>query len=215
LFWREAGLKRSLDKVYEIIVYSLFSVIVDCMGVSITINTNPDNKDILTEFADFSNMVLGLSDEIQSLTMPARIFRVGITNAADRGLDMYANFGYAIQIKHLSLNLEMANNIVSDISADKVIIVCKDSESQIIASLLTQIGWKARIQAIVTESHLQLWYEKALRGKHKDTMSENILLTLKQQIEIEFPATGNNVAKDFFVSRQYQIIENNHFWNVD
>ena len=32
--------------------------------------------------------------------------------AADRGLDMYSNWGPAIQIKHLSLDVELAKNIV-------------------------------------------------------------------------------------------------------
>jgi len=34
---------------------------------------------------------------------------------------------------------------VSSISADRVVIVCKDSEEKIILSLLNQIGWKTRI----------------------------------------------------------------------
>ena len=39
-----------------------------------------------------------------SFKSKANINRIGVTNAADRGLDMWANFGPAIQIKHLSLN---------------------------------------------------------------------------------------------------------------
>lgn len=32
-FWNEPGLKRSLDKIYEIIVYSLFSTLVESMNL--------------------------------------------------------------------------------------------------------------------------------------------------------------------------------------
>lgn len=55
----------------------------------------------------------------------AKIYRVGVTNAADRGLDMYSNWGPAIQVKHLSLDVSLAENIVSDISSDRIVIVCK------------------------------------------------------------------------------------------
>lgn len=30
-FWNEAGLKRSLDKIYEIVVYALFSTLVEAL----------------------------------------------------------------------------------------------------------------------------------------------------------------------------------------
>jgi hypothetical protein len=41
LFWKEPGLRRSLDKIYEIIVYSLFSAIVDELDVNIEVSLNP------------------------------------------------------------------------------------------------------------------------------------------------------------------------------
>ena len=43
---------------------------------------------------------------------PAHIYRVGVTNAADRGLDMWANFGPAIQVKHLTLDSNATQMIV-------------------------------------------------------------------------------------------------------
>ena len=100
LFWNEPGLRRSIDKVYEIIVYSLFSILVEALEVNITISINEDKVGLLEEFADFAEMVIGLTPDKHLLNLPAKIYRVGITNAADRGLDMYANFGMAIQIKH-------------------------------------------------------------------------------------------------------------------
>lgn len=60
----------------------------------------------------------------------AKVYRVGVTNAADRGLDMYSNWGPAIQIKHLTLDVKLAENIVSGVSSDKIVIVCKDAEKK-------------------------------------------------------------------------------------
>jgi hypothetical protein len=61
LFWNEPGLRRSIDKVYEIIVYSLFSVLVEALEVTITIGIDEEKIELLEEFADFAEMVIGLT----------------------------------------------------------------------------------------------------------------------------------------------------------
>jgi hypothetical protein len=206
LFWHEPGLRRSIDKVYEIIVYSLFSVLVEALEVTITIGIHEDKLGLLQEFADFAEMVIGLTPDKYLLNLPAKIYRVGVTNAADRGLDMYANFGMAIQIKHLSLTPELAENIVGSVTADRIVIVCRDSEQALILSLLNQIGWKAKIQSIITESDLKRWYEKALRGSFGADIGERVLLTLKEQILAEFPASDNKDFTKFYEDRNYNLL---------
>ena len=206
LFWNEPGLRRSIDKVYEIIVYALFSVLVEALEVTITIGINEEKVGLLEEFADFAEMVIGLTPDNYLLNLPAKIYRVGVTNAADRGLDMYANFGMAIQIKHLSLTPELAENIVGSVTADRIVIVCRDSEQSLIISLLNQIGWKAKIQSVITESDLNRWYEKALRGSFGRDIGDRILLILKEQIIAEFPAADNKDFTEFYESRNYNLL---------
>ena len=208
LFWREAGLRRSIDKIYEIIVYSLFSALVESLEVSVEIRMNPERIDILKEFEDFAKSVIQLTPEQTTVTLKARINRVGVTNAADRGLDMWANFGLAIQIKHLSLTEELAENIVSSVSTDRIVIVCKDTEQKIIVSLLNQIGWKSKIQSIVTESDLLRWYEKALRGKFANSIGDSVLQKLADEIQVEFPSTDKKEFLQFIEKRGYDKLVN-------
>ena len=211
LFWHEAGLRRSIDKVYEIIVYALFSVLVEALEVSVEVSMNPEKIDILKEFEDFAKNVIQLTPEQMTIKLKARINRVGVTNAADRGLDMWANFGLAIQIKHLSLTEELAENIVSSVSADKIVIVCKDTEQKIIVSLLNQLGWKAKIQSIVTETDLLRWYEKALRGKYAQLCGDKILKKLFDEIQVEFPTTDKKEFLQFIQKRGYDNLVNNRW----
>lgn len=213
LFWREAGLKRSVDKIYEIVVYSLFSALVEALEISVEVSLNPDKKDILEDFRDFTEMVINLTPDQPSIKLNARINRVGVTNAADRGLDMWANFGLAIQIKHLSLTEELAENIVSSVSSDRIVIVCKDTEQRIIVSLLTQMGWKSKIQSIVTESNLIDWYERALRGKYSDVIGDKLLKKINDEIQVEFPATDNKEFLKFYNDRGYDKLKD-PFWNL-
>jgi HaeII restriction endonuclease len=104
------------------------------------------------------------------------------------------------------LNEELAENIVSSISADRIIIVCKKAEQKIILSLLNQIGWKSRIQSIVTENDLNDWYEKALRGKYGAQIGDKMLKILSDEIKTEFPVTENTAFAKFFNGRGYDTL---------
>ena len=134
---------------------------------------------------------------------------MGVTNAADRGLDMYSNWGPAIQIKHLSLDVSLAESIISSVSSDKVVIVCKDAEKDVIISLLTQIGWRNHIQSVVTESDLIIWYEKALRGTYSAALGEKLLYTLAEEIAEEFPSV--DTTPDIIKDRHYEIISDDYW----
>ncbi len=211
LFWRESGLRRSIDKIYEIVVYSLFSVLVEELNIEIEVRLNPKKITVLREFETFAEKVISINAKVTSYKSPANIHRVGITNAADRGLDMWANFGSAIQIKHLSLNEKLAEEIVSTVTSDRIVIVCKDSEEVVINSLLTQLGWRSRIQSIITESELISWYEKALRGIFSNTIGDKLLQSISEEIINEFPSADNTEFMEFYKQRGYDKL-NDDFW---
>ncbi len=210
-FWNEPGLRRSIDKVYEIIVYSIFTAIIEYLDLKIDVYVDPSKLKQIEEFNGFIKKVLGFSDGIPRITLNGRINRVGVTNAADRGLDMWANFGLAIQVKHLSLTEELAENIVNSVSSDRIIIICKDGEERLILSLLNQIGWKSKIQSVVVESELISWYETGLRGKLSNSIGNNILNYLKSEIEVEFPSTNTKEFNKFIKARKYETITDKYW----
>ena len=208
-FWNEAGLKRSLDKIYEIVVYALFSTLVEALHLRIELSVDEEHMVILQEFNDFSQKVMCLDCSCPVYAQDAHVYRVGVTNAADRGLDMYSNWGPAIQIKHLSLDVTLAENIVNNISSDKIIIVCKNAEKDVILSLLTQIGWKCRIQSIITENDLINWYEKALRGKYSEIIGDSLIKCICEEIAEEFPSVEE--LPEVLKNRHYEKITDS-FW---
>ena len=208
-FRHEPGLRRSIDKIYEIIVYVLFTTLVSALELQVEISINSDKEKFLAEFSDFAKMVMSLDVDNMTKAQNAKVYRVGVTNAADRGLDMYSNWGPAIQIKHLTLSEEMAEDIVGSISSDKVVIVCKDAEERTIFSLLNQLGWRNRIQSIVTETDLQNWYEKALRGTYATDLGSELLSCLCGEIANEFPSVDE--APEILKKRKYENIKDK-FW---
>ena len=52
-----------------------------------------------------------MSFDTPEIYQDAKVYRVGVTNAADRGLDMWGNFGAAIQIKHISITPKTIEDI--------------------------------------------------------------------------------------------------------
>jgi hypothetical protein len=207
LFRREPGLRRSIDKIYEIVVYALFAALVEKMCVRVRVSLDPSKTAILREFDDFATKVLGIDTTHPTLEMPARFHRVGVTNAADRGLDMWANYGPAVQIKHLTLDEGLAEGITSTVTADRIVIVCKDSEQRVILSLLGQLGWRSRIQSVITQSDLGRWYEKALRGAFADEVGGPLLSYLQDEIKAEFPSCGGEDLHGFMQQREYNRLQ--------
>ena len=208
-FWTKPGLKRSIDKIYEIVVYALFSTLVDALNLKVEVSVDDEHFMLLDEFGDFSKKIMCLDFSNPTHVQDAKVYRVGVTNAADRGLDMYSNWGPAIQIKHLTLDISIAENIVGNISSDHIVIVCKDAEKNTIKSLLNQIGWGNRIQSIVTEDDLISWYEKALRGKYSDIIGDDLLVCLREEIAYEFPSVED--IPDVLKNRHYETISD-PFW---
>lgn len=90
-------------------------------------------------------------------------------------------------------------------------IVCKDAEVKVISSLLTQIGWRSRIQSIITIEELSNWYDKALTGKHHKLLGNKLLENIIEQIQLEFPSVGNNEFDDFVKSRNYHQIKHDNW----
>ena len=211
VFSRDPGLSRSVDKIFEIVVYALFSTLLEALEVKIGVSIGNIGNTIFQEFVDFTKKILGLDEETPETYHTAKVYRVGVTNAADRGLDMWANFGVAFQIKHLSLTPAMAENIASDITADRIIIVCKECEKDVLISVLQQFGSAGRIQAVITENELEMWYEKALRGQSADLIGDKVMQRLENEIKVEFPSTTTEFDK-FFATRGYDQLSVDDIW---
>ena len=214
LFQLSPGLRRSIDKAYEIIVYALFDTLVRHLEATVTLCVAKSKREVLREFEDFTSRVLGLTVEQPELTKAAHLYRVGVTDAADRGLDMWANFGPAVQVKHVSLSEDIAADIVDEISENAmVVIVCETAEQQVVENVLTQAGFSHRIQGIVTFADLTRWYSKCFESRFAETLGVTLLEKLRNEFRQEFPSTGVALV-DFQKERGYDKIKFAGLWQL-
>ncbi|NJM54136.1 MAG: HaeII family restriction endonuclease [Blastocatellia bacterium] len=212
LFVKEAGIRRSIDKAYEIVVYSLFETIISALEAKVKVSISENSKPILQEFSDLAKVLLGVDENNLSWEQNAHIFRVGVTNAADRGLDMWANFGVAVQVKHLTLNEKLANSIANQVESNSLVIVCKDAEAKVIETVLKQIGYGLRVRGIVKESDLIRWYERCLRGRFSEKLAKPLLERLLNGFEAEFPFS--TTLAEFLEERGYNNLEVSEIWKL-
>jgi hypothetical protein len=213
-FTSEPGLKRSIDKCYEIIAYALFNALIVYLEAMATLEIPTKNQKLLSEFEDFAKTVLNLSTDQPSISVPACVYRTGVTNAADRGLDIWSNFGPAIQIKHVTFDKDSAIDIACQVSEKaKIIVVCKKTDRKTIHSLINQLGLLNKIQGIVTQDNLENWYDRCLKGKYADTIGHEVLQILKNEFILEFPSTGTALTA-LIKERKYDKIKLQAPWRV-
>ncbi|NEO25610.1 MAG: HaeII family restriction endonuclease, partial [Kamptonema sp. SIO4C4] len=188
---------------YEIVTYSLFETVITCLEAEVSVCVPQKNRELLKEFADLGRVLLGLHEDETEWTQLAHVYRVGVTNAADRGLDMWTNFGPAVQVKHLTLDQSLAKTIVNQVESDCMVIVCRDADAQVLEMVTQQISWGSRVRAVVKESQLVQWYEQCLRGKFANQLADRLLQELSASLHREFPQVSE--LANFFQERGYNI----------
>jgi len=100
---------------------------------------------------------------------------------------MWANFGPAVQVKHLTLDADVADDIAENLAADQIVIVCRAAEASSIEAVMTQVGLGERMRGVVTEQDLLRWYDKCLAGTYAETLGVTLLEAFVKEFELEFP----------------------------
>ncbi len=212
LFETGSGMKRSIDKAYEIIAHSLFETIITGLGAKVHVSVDPTSEGMLEEFGELARVLLGVEVGRLNWEQPAHIYRSGVTNAADRGMDMWANFGPTVQVKHLTLKRKEVNAIVDQVEGDHIVIVCRDADSEAIDLIMKQIGWGRRVRGIVRETDLINWYDRCLRGKFAPNLGQPLLKRLLTEFKSEFPQTAR--LADFLEERGYSGLNPPDLWQL-
>ncbi|MDR0520773.1 MAG: HaeII family restriction endonuclease [Planctomycetaceae bacterium] len=202
-FENNAKYRGSIDKAYEIAVYALFNALVTELKAKVTLSVDKNALPVLQEFEDFSRLVLGCDTQHLTITQSAQLFRVGTANANDAGLDMWANFGPAVQVKHLSLQPTQVVDICNGVRAEQVVIVCKSCEATSIHSLLMQLGLSEKLRGIITEKDLEKWYAKCRLPQYRNTLGKSVIASIIQEMKLEFPLSESEVFDKFFRERNY------------
>ncbi len=211
-FQNRRELRRNTGKLYEIVVYALITTIIRALKAQIALKIRSKDKAILKDFERCIKMVLGIDSEQSKFIFPTTPYRSGRTNDTGNVLDMWANYGQAIQVKYLTLSKELAEDAADKLTTKKIIIVCLDTERKAIESLFRQISFGETLQGIITIDSLDNWYKLCLTKKHRGNFGLNLLRDLRRKFVEEFPP--NKTIVPLMKKRGYDKIAMPNNWNT-
>lgn len=126
---------------------------------------------------------------------------------------MVANFGPAIQVKHLTLDADAIADICDGLTADRIVIVCKDTEVSIVDAVIKQLGLSDRLQGLVTFGNLKNWYRICLSPAYRKTLGTTLLQDFIREFSNEFPSLDG--LEGFITKRSYHAVKLSKDWLVE
>jgi hypothetical protein len=202
-FENDQALKAATGQVYEVVVYALFDVVTTMLGAKVQLILAPPSDDMLRDFDDFCVELLGVPPGQRALEMPARLFRNSTTYGNDGGVDIWANFGPVVQVKHVSLDADAVEEIEGGIYADRIIVVCDDADRRVIEAVTGAVGSDRRIKAIVTKSQIVKWYQTALLPKYSQWTVPGLYNRICEEFDREIPIGERTRFEEVASARGY------------
>lgn len=204
------------DALLEIAVYALFNSIAEAVEAKAKLEIETPDEAILGDFSEFIATFMGLDEGDTTFETLVDIHRAGqATYAADKGVDIGTNFGTMVQVKYVSLTRETINDIEENSYVDRIVVVCRDAEKDVIERVSKQLGFE-RVRAIVTIADLEAWYETALRS-YPSRLGRPLLRHLRHEFNEEYRNGDTKVppVDDLIAERDYDRATLTGKWTVD
>jgi type II restriction enzyme len=181
----------------------------------VTVSVTMRDTSVLADFQDFCEMLLGVNAANPAVTVPAKLYRVGGANSRDGGVDLWANFGPAIQVKHVTLDETKAQPIADAISADQMVIVCDKMEKAAIEVVMKQVGLASRVRGFITKADLTRWYDRALGTRHATVMAKPLFDALLAEFDDEFSLADPSAIDAVLQERGYSKLALQGAWSIE
>lgn len=193
LFTVEAGLRRSIDKMYEIVTHTILSFLIEHV-IQGRISIQAD--DVPEEFENLTSVMFFERDT------EMRLNRVGVANAADRGIDIISNFGPIIQVKHLDLTESLVYEICEGLPNSQVIIVGRSLDTQVAASI--DDNCPINLLGLFSLVDIDQWFQNIRESNSiSNLQKERLMDILHDSMIAEFPHLGQ--MEMFCEERNYDL----------
>jgi type II restriction enzyme len=189
-YFDQPALKKSVDKLFEITIYAILKCFL--ANTPYALMVKKDKAELFDErIKDCYVVLFGIQVSQDVAMFEPVIKRAGVANAADRGLDIWCNFGPAVQVKHISIanrndGKDIIEDILSQLDSDATIVFCKNCPSYVKDYLLQEFS---SLKGIITQNEVtRIYYSLCDRSKENGQENEaRILNELLKQINLEFP----------------------------
>ena len=127
------GLSRSVDKVFEIVSYAVVSLFLTHYQIRVR---SVVGEPILKHSVSSMQFLHALNVKSDHAEEDAMVFRMGVANAADAGIDMWSNFGPGFQTKHIELSSNELREIVEKFTGRRLVVVVRSVSTELEGQLL-------------------------------------------------------------------------------
>jgi type II restriction enzyme len=192
-------LSKSTDKALECLTYGFVKQVIASAHLTYTLSLDT-TRELAPEVAEFTQRAFGLSKDNPEKSGPIRVSRVGVTNAADAGIDIQTNVGLSLQVKHDRITPSTLSKMLEKAVYDRVVIVCKEYSDAVAEAVADE---DHPVQSIITLSEIDSWY-RSLRIDNPLIVGAIVDLTTVE-FEKEFPHV--TTMKGFAADRGYDLTQ--------
>jgi hypothetical protein len=184
------GLRSSADRLFEVFALAVLQTQIE--KSNFTFILSGDSKTI----AGLTGKKLISLAEGEGNQL--KLAKMGHTNAADAGLDIWTNFGVVVSVKNYFLSLDLFQSVLDDTPVGLLVIICESTNS-LVERELEKVAHEREV-VLITSEELLNDVEILLR----DSVLSNVFIgKLKSFYDKEFPLALT--LETFMKKRKYKI----------
>lgn len=184
------GLRSSADRLFEVFVLSVLQTQIEKSDFKFTLSGTLKSVKGVTG-KKLISIAEGQGNDLE-------LAKIGHTNAADAGLDIWTNFGVVVSVKHYNLDAELLLKVLSDTPVGLLVIIC-ESVSHVVENDLLKLS-QNRPVVLITRKELFTDAELLLSNSDYSKVFVDKLVSFYDK---EFPLTVT--LEEFMKKRNYKI----------
>ena len=184
------GLRTSADRLYEVFVLSVLQTDIEVSNYKLSISGSKNS----VKGSGAMKLINATDGQAKELMLA----KIGHTNAADAGLDIWTNFGVVISVKNYNLDVELFQKVLSDTPIGFLVIVCETLSPNLLKQYKNVSN--GRSVMFITKTEL---YDDAQNIFADKIRSKKFVARFLYFYDSEFPLTVT--LEEFMAERQYKV----------
>ena len=194
----QSQLQRVKERIYEIIACAIIATLTRFLDVQVITTVSAKRFQLVANDEILLAAVLGMPKGTPQKTVAGRLSRLGLTSAADGGVDIVSNFGFVAQVKHAALDARLLSKIYGAVQIEGMTVICRS------VKFSSSSGSEGpNTFSVITEDDLVRWSDQIVRGDFGLGAADFLCERLTAGLRLEFPACDPVDFAAFMTERAY------------